>query len=58
MPLFADDALVDGRFSFAYRRIKASRSLIGKRIVLRSTDRDGVYDLIFRNVELKPIDLN
>ncbi len=49
---------VNGRFSFADRRIKASKALIGKRIALRPTDRDGVYDLVFRNVVLKPIDLN
>ena len=48
----------NGRFSFADRRIKASKALIGKRIALRPTDRDGVYDLIFRNVVLKPIDLD
>ena len=58
MPLLADGALVAGRFSFADRRIKAAGALIGKRIALRSTDRDSVYDLIFHNVVLKPIDLN
>ena len=49
---------VKGRFSFAMRRIKATKALTGKRIALRPTDRDGVYDLLFRNVVLKPIDLH
>ena len=48
----------NGRFSFADRRIKASKALSGKRIALKPTDQDGVYDLVFRNVVLKPIDLN
>jgi transposase InsO family protein len=49
---------VNGRCSFEHRRIKASKALIGKRIALRPTDCDGLYDLVFRNVVLKPIDLN
>ena len=48
----------NGRFSFADRRVKASKALIGKHIALRPTDRDGVYDLVFRNVVLKAIDLH
>ena len=48
----------NGRFSFGMRRIKASKALTGKRIALRPTDRDGVYDLVFRNVVLKTIDLH
>ena len=49
---------LNGRFSFADRRIKASKALIGKRVALQPTDRDGVYDLVFRNVVLKAIDLH
>lgn len=49
---------VNGRFSFADRRIKASKALIGKRVALRPTHCDGVYHLVFRNVVLKPIDLH
>ena len=49
---------VNGRFSFEHRRIKASKALTGKRIALRPRDQDGVYDLVFRNIVLKPIDLH
>jgi transposase InsO family protein len=35
------------------RRLKASKALIGKRVALRPTDTDGVYDLMFRNVRVK-----
>lgn len=48
----------NGRFSFGKRRIKASKALTGKRVALRPTDQDGVYELVFRNVALKPIDLH
>jgi len=48
----------NGCFSFANRRIKASKALGGKLIALRPTDQDGIYDLVFRNVVLKPIDLH
>ena len=49
---------VNGRFSFANRPFKASKALSGKSIALRTTDRDGVYNLVFRNVLLKAVDLN
>ncbi len=49
---------INGRFSFAGRRIKASKALIDKHIARRPTDQDGVYDLVFRNVVLKTIDLH
>jgi transposase InsO family protein len=48
----------NGRFSFAHRSVKASKALIGKRIALRPTEHDGLYDLVFRNVVLRSIDLN
>jgi transposase InsO family protein len=49
---------VNGRFSFAHKRIKASKALVGKQVALRPTERDGLYDLVFRHVVLRPIDLN
>lgn len=48
----------NGRFSFAGQQFKASKAPSGKRIALRPTDHDGVYDLVFRTVVLKPIDLH
>ncbi len=58
----ADDIVrsvdTNGRFSFANRRLKASKALIGKQIALHPTERDGCYDLFFRHVALRPIDLN
>jgi hypothetical protein len=58
----ADDAVrsvdINGRISFENRRIKASKALIGKQIALRPTQRDGLYNLVFRDVILGPIDLN
>jgi transposase InsO family protein len=49
---------VNGRFSFAQRTFKASKALSGKQVALRPTDRDGLYNLVFRNVFIKDIDLN
>ena len=40
------------------RRLKASKALIGKTIALRPTTTDGVFDLVFRHVTVKSIDLN
>ena len=58
----ADDILrsvdANGRFSFGSRRLKASKALIGKQIALHPTERDGCYDLLFRHVVLRSIDLN
>jgi transposase InsO family protein len=55
-----DDAVrtVDAaaNISFQGRRLKASRALIGKRIAVRPTDQDGVFDLVFRHVPVKSID--
>ena len=47
---------VNGRFSFESRRLKASKALVGKQIAIRPTDRDGVFDLVFRHVTLTSID--
>ena len=49
---------VNGRFSFDSRRLKVSKALIGKQIAIRPTVRDGMFDLIFRHVTLKAIDLH
>jgi len=43
--------------SFAGRRLKASRALKGKQVVFRPTAEDGVFDLVFRHVVLKTLDL-
>jgi len=45
------------RISFKNRRVKISKALIGKRIVLRPTGQDGVFDLVFRHVTVRSIDL-
>jgi transposase InsO family protein len=44
--------------SFRGRRLKASKALVGKRIAIRPTERDGVFDLIFRHVTVKSIDFH
>jgi len=49
---------INGRFSFANQRLKASKALSGKHIALRPTQRDGVFDIVFRHVTLRSIDLN
>ena len=48
----------EGRISFHSRRLKASRALAGKDIALRATMIDGRFDLVFRHVVVKAIDLN
>lgn len=57
-----DDArrLVDehGRISFAHRRVKASRALIGKSVAVRPTSLDGHFDIVFRHVTVTSFDLN
>jgi transposase InsO family protein len=57
-----DDVLrsvdINGRFRFANRKLKASKALSGKHIALRPTKNDGVYDIVFRHVTVKSIDLN
>jgi transposase InsO family protein len=50
----ADDS---GGIGFLGRRLKTSRALAGKPVALRPTTRDGVYDLVFRNITVKTIDL-
>ena len=46
------------RISFHGRSMKASRALVGKRVALRPTERDGVFDLVFRHVIVKSIDFH
>jgi transposase InsO family protein len=50
-----DDA---GRISLHSKRWRTSKALIGKDVALRPTDRDGVYDLMFRHVAVGSVDLN
>lgn len=44
--------------SFQGRRLKASRALVGKHVALRPTQYEGVFDLVFRHVTVKTIDLH
>ena len=44
--------------SFGGKRIKASKALIGKQIAIRPTERDGIFDLVFRHVTVKSIDFH
>jgi transposase InsO family protein len=44
--------------SFQGRRLKASRALIGKHVALRPTQCEGVFDLVFRHVTVKTINLH
>jgi len=48
---------INGHIGFKNHSIKISRALIGKRIALRPTDQDGVFDLVFRHVTVRSIDL-
>jgi transposase InsO family protein len=48
----------DGRISFHNRRLKASRALVRKDVALRPTPADGVFNLVFRHVSVRSIDLN
>jgi len=57
-----DDAIrqVDdsGRIRFQGRRLKVSRALVGKGVAVRPTPSDGVFDIVFRHVTVKSVDLN
>jgi transposase InsO family protein len=52
--------LVDtaARIGFQGRRMKASKALIGKLVAIRPTERDGLFDLVFRHVTVKSIDFH
>jgi hypothetical protein len=47
-----------GSISFQKRRLKASKALAGKDVALRPTARDGVFDLVFRHISVRSIDLH
>jgi transposase InsO family protein len=49
---------VAANISFHGRRLKASKALLGKQVAIRPTQRDGVFDLIFRHVTVKSIDFH
>ena len=57
-----DDILrrVDGAawLSFGGRRMKASKALIGKQVAISPTERDGIFNLVFRHVIVKSIDFH
>jgi transposase InsO family protein len=44
--------------SFQSRRWKASKALVGKRVAIRPTGRDGVFDILFRHVAIKSINFH
>jgi transposase InsO family protein len=46
------------RISFRGRRWKASKALIGKRVAIRPTKHDGLFDIVFRHVTVKSIDFH
>jgi transposase InsO family protein len=46
------------RISFRGRRWKASRALVDKLVAVRPTDRDGLFELVFRHVTIKSIDFH
>ncbi len=49
---------VAANISFQGRRLKASKALVGKQVAIRPTQRDGVFDLLFRQVTVKSIDFH
>lgn len=58
----SDDALrtvdVAANISFLNRRWKASKALVGKQVAVRPTDRDGVFDIVFRHVTIRSINFH
>ena len=49
-----DDA---GWISFKGRQFKCSRAFVGRRLALRATQADGVFDLCYRSHVLAQVDL-
>jgi len=49
---------VAANISFRGRRLKASKALVAKHVAIRPTERDGVFDIIFRHVTVKSIDFH
>jgi transposase InsO family protein len=46
-----------GRFSFKSRRLHVPKAFAGKTVALRPTQKDGVYDIVFRTTHISTIDL-
>lgn len=46
-----------GRFSFKARRLRCSKAFVGKRLAIRATDHDGLFDLCYRSHVIAQIDL-
>lgn len=46
-----------GQISFQGRRLRCPKAVIGRRVALRATDTDGVFDLCYRRHVLSRIDL-
>jgi hypothetical protein len=46
-----------GWFSFKGRNIRASKAFAGKRLALRATQKDGLFDLCYRRHVLAQVDL-
>lgn len=49
---------IDGRIVFHGRRLRASKALVRKRVALRPTQTDGVFNLVFRHIILKTFDFH
>ncbi|WP_409147710.1 hypothetical protein [Pseudoxanthobacter sp. M-2] len=46
-----------GQISFQNRRVRCPQAVIGKRVALRATDCDGIFDLCYRRHVLAQVDL-
>jgi len=47
----------NGRLSFKGRRIRCSKAFVGRKVALRATDADGIFDLCYRRHVLAQVDL-
>jgi transposase InsO family protein len=47
-----------GRIRFHSRRLRVSKALVNKSVVVRPTQSDGVFDIVFRHVTVRSIDLH
>ena len=58
----AEDAIrkVDdnGRISFKGRHLRVSKALLWKTVAVRPTQADGVFDIVFRHVTIRSVDLH
>ena len=48
----------NGRIRFHGRLLRVSKALVGKAVALRPTQADGVFDVVFRNVTVRAVDLH